>query len=158
MPVHVHIDQRALQEFLTGPAGPVVQHMEELGRAVENEAKRRCPVDEGRLRASLQHTVSVEGTRVVARVGSDLEYAAYVHHGTGIYGPRHALIYPVSARVLSWVPRTGGQGSRVGRGRKGKGETGRVFARYVRGMPARPFLVEALQAVSPWPVMVNTVV
>jgi bacteriophage HK97-gp10 putative tail-component len=154
----VSIDRHALEEFLTGPTGPVARHMEELARQVENEAKRRCPVDEGRLRASIQHTVHAEGTRVIARVGSDLDYAAYVHHGTGIYGPRHARIHPVSAQVLSWVPRSGGMGSRVGRGRKGARETTRVFARSTRGMPPRPFLVEALQAISPWPVTVTSVV
>ena len=46
---------------------------------VENEAKRKCPVDTGQLRASITHNVS-EGTGVV---GTNVEYAPYVEYGTG---------------------------------------------------------------------------
>lgn len=158
MPVTVSIDQRAVTAFLTGAQGPVVRGVADVCRRVANEGKRRCPVDEGRLRASIDWAVTTHGTTILGTVGTDVDYAVYVHEGTGLYGPRKRLIRPVSARALSWVPRTGGQGSRTGGqgsrtgGRKTARETRRVTVRYTRGMRPRPFLREALEAVSPWPV------
>lgn len=154
MPVHVHIHQQEVNDFLSGPGGPVVRAVTALGQQVLNEAMRRCPVDEGRLRASLDLAVEAHATTVTARVGSDLDYAIYVHEGTGLYGPKRALIYPVSAKVMTWIPRTAGQGAKSGK-RKTAKDTTRVFARYTRGMKGRPFLVEALEAVSPWPVTIH---
>ena len=102
MPIHVHIHQQEVNDFLSGPSGPVVRAVTAVGQQVLNEAMRRCPVDEGRLRASHDLAVQVDGTRVTARVGTDLDYAMYVHECTGLYGPKQALIYPVSAKVMTW--------------------------------------------------------
>lgn len=52
---------------------------------IEGEAKKNCPVDDGVLRASITHYVEIEETRAIGYVGSNLEYAPYVHQGTGIY-------------------------------------------------------------------------
>lgn len=49
--------------------------------AVEVQAKRNCPVDDGVLRASITH--EIDG--LAGYVGSGVEYAPYVHQGTGIY-------------------------------------------------------------------------
>lgn len=54
---------------------------------------------------------------------------SYVHNGTGLYGPRRALIYPRRAKVLRWR-RNGGY----------------VYARYTRGMRPNTFLTSALAA------------
>src|SRR5262245_59315572 len=154
------IDHNAVRALLTGRRGPVVALVEDTARRVANEAKRRAPVDEGRLRASIQTVVQVEGNRVIGRVGSDLEYAAYVHFGTGLYGPKGHKIFPVSKQVMTWIPRTRGQGSKVrargvlGRLLRRKEQT-RVFAQWTRGMRGRPFLTDALEAVSPWPVEIG---
>lgn len=48
---------------------------------VEGDAKKRCPVDTGQLRASI--TYEVEGNTGV--VGTNVEYAPYVEYGTGKY-------------------------------------------------------------------------
>lgn len=48
---------------------------------VERDAKILCPVGNGELRSSITH--EVDGNTGV--VGSNLEYAPYVHQGTGIY-------------------------------------------------------------------------
>lgn len=48
---------------------------------VENEAKRKCPVDSGQLRASITH--EIDGNTGV--VGTNVEYAPYVEYGTGIH-------------------------------------------------------------------------
>lgn len=52
---------------------------------VESDAKRGCPVDMGQLRASIKTDVDVSGTQIIGRIGSNLDYAPYVHQGTGIY-------------------------------------------------------------------------
>lgn len=45
---------------------------------VQDDAKRECPVDTGRLQGSI--TYAVEGTE--AAVGTNVEYAVFVHEGT----------------------------------------------------------------------------
>lgn len=52
---------------------------------VERQAKQDCPVDQGFLRASITHEVELSTRELVGRIGSNLEYAPYVHNGTGIY-------------------------------------------------------------------------
>lgn len=52
---------------------------------VETQAKQDCPVDLGILRASVTSETEVTGEEIIGRIGSNLEYAPYVHNGTGIY-------------------------------------------------------------------------
>lgn len=61
---------------------------EKVGKAclvVETQAKQDCPVDQGFLRASITSETEVTETEIIGRIGSNLEYAPYVHNGTGIY-------------------------------------------------------------------------
>jgi len=104
----------------------------DITTAVATEARRRCPVDTGALRASIRSQVTAHGSEVRGEVYSDLDHAAYVHQGTGIYGPRNRPIQPRRAKVLAW-PRPGG---------------GTVFARQSRGQRPQPWLLEALEAVA----------
>lgn len=51
---------------------------------VENDAKQKCPVNTGALRASITHEVKDnEGT-----IGTNLEYAPYVEFGTGLFSSK----------------------------------------------------------------------
>jgi len=129
--VSVRIYPEAIKALLTGPNGPVVKDLTRRGRRVENQAKINCPVDSGRLRASihLRHVLihGEPGVEIVAATN----YARWVHDGTGIYGPRHQRIYPRTAKFLRFRPK----GSRVF-----------VYARSVAGMRGRPFLTDALAA------------
>lgn len=59
--------------------------MDKACLVVENQAKMDCPVDTGALRASINHEVDLEPDAIVGRIGSNLEYAPYIHNGTGIY-------------------------------------------------------------------------
>ena len=59
--------------------------MEKACLVVENQAKQNCPVDQGFLRASITSETEVTAEEIVGRTGSNLEYAPYVHNGTGIY-------------------------------------------------------------------------
>lgn len=55
--------------------------LEDACLMVERDAKILCPVDDGNLRNSITH--EIDGT--VGVVGTNVEYAPYVHQGTGIY-------------------------------------------------------------------------
>lgn len=139
MASRVIINDAAMRNLLTGQNGPIVQYMADIGRRIRNEAVRRCPVDEGRLRASITNTVTVDGNRIIVRVGTVVEYAMAVHNGTGIYGPSGQRIRPVTAKVLSWQPRSGP----------------RVFAKSVKGQRGNPFLTDAMKEVLKplgWPI------
>jgi hypothetical protein len=102
------------------------------GRRVERAARRLVPVDTGALKESLHVELgtAARGTRIV-RVGSDLYYAAWVHRGTGIYGPHKQRIYPRRARYLVFTVKDGTL----------------VFATSVRGQRGQPYLSEALKEV-----------
>ena len=52
---------------------------------VEADAKKKCPAVDGTLSQSIQDSVEIDGDSMKGVIGSNLEYAPYVHHGTGIY-------------------------------------------------------------------------
>lgn len=135
MTVKVVLDHGAINRLLRSPAGPVASEMLKRGHRVEHAAKRLCPVDKGRLRSSIGTKLIIADGAPGARIGTRVRYALWVHEGTGVYGPRHSFIRPVTAKVLVFRPKG------AARGRKG-----RVYAMKVRGSPPRPFLVLALSA------------
>lgn len=49
---------------------------------VERSAKEFCPVDTGRLRASIAHRVVEENKQTFAEIGTNVEYAPYVEFGS----------------------------------------------------------------------------
>jgi len=51
----------------------------QIGLEIEGAAKRKCPVDTGRLRASI-NTKQQKGNTI--QVGTNVEYAPYVEYGT----------------------------------------------------------------------------
>ena len=59
--------------------------MEQVCILVENEAKIKCPVDNGLLRNSITHYIEDNPDELVGVVGTNVEYAPYVEFGTGIY-------------------------------------------------------------------------
>ncbi len=133
----VTINRSEMHNLLRGPGGPVVQTVDRYTRRTANAARAGAPVDTGHLRASIDTSVRTTSTRVIGRVSSPLDYARFVHDGTGIYGPRRRPIRPKRAKMLAFRP---------------KGGRTVVFAREVKGTKPRPFLLRALREVSPWPV------
>jgi hypothetical protein len=132
MTIRIKLDESALNRELSTSSGMVGRGLFKLATRVEAEAKRRAPVDTGRLRSSLKKRVVSSGGKIVAEVSTNVKYAVYVHEGTGIYGPRRRLITPQRGAVLVFTPR---------------GAARPVFVRSVRGVKPRPFLRDALRAV-----------
>lgn len=112
---------------------------------VLNAAARLTPVDTGRLRASLSVTFNKgPGGVPMARIGSNLLYAIYVHGGTGLYGPKGSYIYPRTKKFMRW-PAVNNSGA--GRRRyKGGATAAYVYAKRTKGMRGTPFLLMALDA------------
>lgn len=63
--------------------------LEEMGLVAEGYAKRECPVDTGRLRNSITHTVDTGDEAAV--IGTDVEYAIFVEKGTSKMKPEPFL-------------------------------------------------------------------
>lgn len=63
------------------------ERMEKVCLKVEADSKKNCPPSiTGNLRASITHkVVDEEDGEIAGYVGSNLDYAPYVHQGTGIY-------------------------------------------------------------------------
>jgi HK97 gp10 family phage protein len=79
----VEWDDAAIDELMS-PGGEMHKELQRRATKVVRRAKRLCPVDTGRLRSSITHDeVERRGrTTLVVRVGTNVEYAAYVELGT----------------------------------------------------------------------------
>ena len=71
------------RRLLNGPVGPVVTFVRSVARRVRTRAVLTCPVDSGRLRSAHREEVGVRRGRVYGLVSNDVEYAQFVHDGTG---------------------------------------------------------------------------
>jgi hypothetical protein len=127
----VRVNDAAIQKMLRSPRGQVARGILKIGKKVERKAKRLVPVDHGVLRNSI-NTELIIRKGPVARIGTKVKYALYVHEGTGIYGPKGVPITPKKGKVLVFTSRKSGD---------------LVFARSVKGMKGTPYLRNALIAV-----------
>lgn len=148
------LDNSAVKALLTGKNGPVVADLTRRCIRVETAAKRNLRaagrIDTGRLLNSVTHEIRGTSAGPIGVVGSNLPYARYVHDGTGIYGPTGRPIRPKSARVLAWPVRgttSARPSARTGRivTTRSQRPTGMVFSMSSRGVPAVPFLRDALR-------------
>jgi hypothetical protein len=144
----VQVNQREFRRLTQSPAGPVVRQADQIGRRTVNGAKRNVRVDDGHLRASIDHTIDVSSRRVTMRAGSPLQYGLYLHEGTGLYGPKRRVIRPVFAKALRFEVKSPGPGGRV----PAKGRRTVVFAKFVRGVKGDKWLVRAFRDACPYPV------
>lgn len=139
------LDQSQLKALLSSPTGPVAQDLRRRGNAVMREAKRLCPKDTATLSRSITLEMHMRQGVPVAVVGSPLEYAIYVHEGTGLYSKRGArYIVPVRKKALRWA-NINKSGSGIRRYRRGKTAQW-VFSKRSKGSPGQPFLRDALPA------------
>lgn len=145
--VRVQVNQAEYRRLTQSPAGPVVRQANRIGRMTVNGAKRNVRVDDGHLRASIDHTVEVRPGRVIMRAGSPLQYGLYLEVGTGLYGPKRRVIRPVSAKFLRFeVKESAGKVS-------AKGRRPVVFAKFVRGVKGDRWLTRAFEDACPYPIV-----
>lgn len=106
---------------------------------IESETKKALTdadpypaVDTGRLRASYR-TVMINA--LAARVGTDVQYAPYIEHGTSPH-------FPPLAPIVAWVKRK----FRIRDEKRAKGVAFRIATRISeRGTPERPHLMPAFE-------------
>lgn len=105
-------------------AGPLFEQaatafLRKGGLVIESVAKQHAPRDRGILGNSIRAgDVAKHGGTLEIAVGTNVEYAPHHEFGTGIYGPRKAMITPRRAKRLVFTTRSGQL----------------VFARAVRGV------------------------
>ena len=87
------------------------------------EVKDRAPVESGELRRSISRTIDNSGGKLVAKVGSNLQYAVYQEFGTGEFAENGA------GRKDGWVY---------------EGPDGKVY--FTRGSKPKKFLRDAFRA------------
>jgi len=75
-------DEAALAELFDSPSGPAGKHLARTANTVTRIAKRLAPVDTGRLRSSIANELGRDSKGLVARVGTNVEYAPYLELGT----------------------------------------------------------------------------
>ena len=140
------VNPQGMAKLLQSPQGLVWRDIHRRANNVLNLARVKCPVDQGKLRQSLAVEMRSVNGQPVGRVGTNVEYALYVHEGTGLYGERKRMIVPVNRKALRWATVNN---SGRGRRRYKAGATGAyTFSKYSRGFPGRPFLRDALNQVA----------
>jgi hypothetical protein len=113
----------AIQKMMVGDGGPVERHIFNVTMATERYAKENCPVDTGRLRGSIRSVLGTDNKGRFGLVGSDVDYALYVHRGTRAY-----TIKPKVKKALWW-----------------EGAAHPVMRVRIKERKARPFLNDALE-------------
>ena len=58
----------------------MMRALEAVGIEAQGDAVAICPVDTGRLRNSITHAIDIDGKAAI--IGTNVEYALYVHEGT----------------------------------------------------------------------------
>lgn len=82
MAITVDIHEARIDNLL-GTDGLIASRIYARGLRVRNRAKRLCPVDTGRLRSSIVVTPPYKrATEIIVSIGTNVEYAIFVHNGT----------------------------------------------------------------------------
>ncbi|MGY4903314.1 HK97 gp10 family phage protein [Streptomyces sp. 900116325] len=115
--------ERGLRRALGGMSDDVKRAVDRTRIDVQNEARRRAPVDTGRLRSSIVSRAENSGRSVGYVVGTNVKYAAAIEYGTDEYD-----IFPTNKRALYWP-----------------GARHPVAKVHHPAMPARPFIRPAVE-------------
>ncbi|MEU6229982.1 HK97-gp10 family putative phage morphogenesis protein [Streptomyces sp. NPDC047042] len=103
--------ERGLRRFFGGMSDDVKRAVDRTRMDVQNEARRRAPVDTGRLRSSVVSRAETSGRSIGYVVGSNVNYAAAVEFGTAphVIKPKYkqALYWPGAARPVAQVNHPG---------------------------------------------------
>lgn len=100
---------------------------------IEGYAVAEAPAQTDNLQNSGTTSFTGSGFLTEARVTFAAPYAAYVHEGTGIYGPEQRRIEPKDAKALAFYI-----GEKL------------VFTRSVKGQKGQPFLKKAFEHHGPF--------
>lgn len=103
--------ERGLRRWVGNMSADVARAVERTRIDVQNEARRRAPVDTGRLRSSIVSRAEGSGRSVGYVIGSNVNYAAAVEYGTAphVIKPKYkqALYWPGAAHPVAQVNHPG---------------------------------------------------
>lgn len=141
--------QQKLEQTVRDLQGePMLNAMRKATMVVQSEAKKKAPVNTGRLRASIVPEIRTVGTEIQGVVGSNVTYAAAVHNGSRPHwAPLEPLIRWVHLKRLSGIYSTKTKrrlGNKATQEEEDKAAA--VMIRYkiaARGTKAQPFLLNA---------------
>lgn len=104
--------------------------MQKQGELVKGDAKELCPVDTGDLRQSIKRQNKRYKGKIVSKIYTNSEYAAYVEFGTGKVGERTNTNTKVnvSYKQDKWLVNIPDVGPR-----------------WIEGQPSQPYLYPALK-------------
>jgi HK97 gp10 family phage protein len=88
--------------LLKATASPTGRMLARYAAKIETASKARCPVDTGRLRSSINWRLEFRGGVLTAIIGTNVEYAIYVHEGTR-YMPGRPFLVEGMRQVLGGV-------------------------------------------------------
>ena len=80
MDINIRVTQDNSAEVIESKNAAVIRALEAIGLQAEGYAKLKAPVDTGRLRNSITHSLAPEEEAVY--IGTNVEYAPYVEYGT----------------------------------------------------------------------------
>lgn len=89
--------------LLKATGSPVGRMLARVAAKAETASKARCPVDTGRLRGSINWRIVLEGGTLVAIIGTNVEYAIFVHEGTRYMSGRPFLVEGVNQALAGGV-------------------------------------------------------
>ena len=89
--------ERGLRRWFGRMSDDVKQAVDRTRIDVQNEARRRAPVDTGRLRSSIVSRAEGSGRSLGYMVGTNVNYAAAVEYGTSPH-----VIKPTTKKALYW--------------------------------------------------------
>jgi phage gpG-like protein len=89
--------ERGLRRYFGRMSDDVKRAVDRTRIDVQNEARRRVPVDTGRLRSSIVSRAEGSGRSVGYVIGTNVNYAAAVEYGTSPH-----VITPKNKRALYW--------------------------------------------------------
>jgi HK97 gp10 family phage protein len=102
--VSVEIKGALLKKLMSAPEevgrGLTRAGMINLVEAIEAKAVKLVPVKTSNLHRSITSNVSADGKK--GEIRATAPYAAYVHQGTGLWGPFRQLIRPKTKKALFW--------------------------------------------------------
>ncbi|NUS25582.1 MAG: HK97 gp10 family phage protein [Streptomyces sp.] len=103
--------ERGLRRVMGRMSDDVARAVDRTRIDVQNEARRRAPVDTGRLRSSIVSRAEGGGRSLGYMVGSNVNYAAAVEYGTAphVIKPKYkqALYWPGASHPVAQVNHPG---------------------------------------------------
>jgi HK97 gp10 family phage protein len=101
--VYVRFNEAGLRQLLESQNGPTAKYLMKVAIRVQTRAKRKCPVDTGRLRSSITHEAGQDSKGLLVRIGTNVHYAPYVEFGTIRMRPQ-PFLRPALDEVMRSLP------------------------------------------------------